>query len=191
MDYFNYDSKLKPEKGRLLISQPFLPDPNFERTVILLCEHNEDGSFGFVLNKLTQLKVDEIFEGINGFNAKVYLGGPVQHNTFHFIHCDPDMEDSNEIKDGLFWGGNFDQFKLWAESGSISENSYRFFIGYSGWGSGQLEEELETGSWIIAENENPLSIFATGPEELWKATLNGLGGRFQIYSGYPTDPRLN
>ena len=191
MEFFNYDTNLKPEKGRLLISQPFLPDPNFERTVVLLCEHNDEGSFGFVLNKSTQLTVDEIFEGINDLHAKVYIGGPVQQNTFHFVHCDPDMENSNEIREGLFWGGNFDQFKIWAQTGNIDEEAYRFFVGYSGWDAGQLEKELESKSWIVAEISDPLSIFTISPEDLWKETLRNMGGRFQVYSGYPTDPRLN
>ena len=77
MEFFKYRNKIKPEKGRLLISEPFLPDPNFDRTVVLLCEHNEDGSFGFVLNKPSILKVNEVIEDLEKLENVVYVGGPV------------------------------------------------------------------------------------------------------------------
>src|SRR3954471_2864846 len=85
MEFFKYNNKLKPEKGRLLISEPFLPDPNFERTVVLLCDHNNEGSFGFVLNKPSILKVSEVMQNIN-VDEIVFIGGPVQQDTLHFIH---------------------------------------------------------------------------------------------------------
>ncbi len=84
MEFFKYKNKLKPEKGRLLISEPFLPDPNFERTVVLLCEHNDDGSFGFVINKPSILKVNDVIEDIRVVEDIVFIGGPVQQDTFIF-----------------------------------------------------------------------------------------------------------
>src|SRR4029077_16781585 len=99
----------KPEKGKILISEPFLNDPNFKRTIILLAEHNEEGSIGFILNKPTNLKIKDTIEDFPEFDAIVYYGGPVQLNTLQFIHKAGDIiEGSLEIADGLFWGGSFD-----------------------------------------------------------------------------------
>jgi putative transcriptional regulator len=102
MEFFKYRNKIKPEKGRLLISEPFLPDPNFERTVVLLCEHNEEGSFGFVLNKPSILKVGEVMEDLTELENVVYVGGPVQQDTLHFIHRNASLENAVEIVEKYF-----------------------------------------------------------------------------------------
>src|SRR5687768_3682958 len=107
MEFFKYRNKIQPEKGRLLISEPYLPDPNFERTVVLLCEHNAEGSFGFVLNKPSALKVQEIIEDINLGNI-VYVGGPVQQDTLHFIHRCENVVNAVEIAGKVYWGGDLD-----------------------------------------------------------------------------------
>ena len=191
MEYFDYANELIPKKGSLLISEPFLPDPNFERTVIFLCEHNEDGSFGFIMNKPSLVSVDEIMEDIEEFKAPVFVGGPVQQNSFHFLHRNPDLEGAVEVLNGIYWGGNFEQLKNMIHSKELIQKDYKFFIGYSGWGENQLEEELETGSWIVSNKINGHLLFSKKPDELWKQSIKSLGGRFNIYSNYPVDPRLN
>jgi len=149
--YFKFKNKLDPEKGRLLISEPYLPDPNFQRTVILLCEHNEEGSFGFVINRPSNLKLSDVVEIDGSFQANVYVGGPVQQDTLHFLHLAGDtLEGAAEIIDGLHWGGNFEQLSIMIASNSIETDDLRFYIGYSGWGSGQLDKEIEENSWIVA-----------------------------------------
>ena len=95
MEFFQYKNKLVPKKGRLLASEPYLPDPNFERTIILLTEHNEDGSVGFVLNKPSESIINEVVEEIKGFQSKIYIGGPVQQDTLHFIHRNLTLSDSD------------------------------------------------------------------------------------------------
>lgn len=191
MDYFKFNNSHKPEKGSFLISEPFLPDPNFERTVVLLCEHNVEGSFGFVLNKVSTVKLDDIIEDINDFGQEVFVGGPVQQDTLHFIHKADYLEGGIEINDGLYWGGNFEQLLVLIDTKQINKEDFRFFIGYSGWGAGQLVEELEANSWIVAPNATSDLVFNENDESLWKTVLNKLGGRYSIYSNYPTDPRLN
>ena len=180
-----------PQKGSLLISEPFLPDPNFERTVVLLCEHNEEGSFGFVLNKPSGVVLEDIMEGVNDFNETVFVGGPVQQDTLHFVHRADYLEGGTEIVPGINWGGNFEQLMVLIESGKIDRNDFKFFIGYSGWEEGQLEKELEEDSWIVANPSTPELIFDENEDNLWKTVLKRLGGRYQVYSNYPTDPRLN
>jgi putative transcriptional regulator len=191
MEFFNYRNKLTPEKGRLLISEPFLPDPNFERTVVLLCEHNEDGSFGFVLNKPSILKVNEVMEDIVAFDNIVYVGGPVQQDTLHFIHRNTQIENAVEIGTNVYWGGNFESLVVLCDTKQIATADVRFFLGYSGWGPGQLQTELEQDSWIVCDFINDPLLFDTEPKEMWKKALDSMGGRYSIYSNYPVDPSLN
>jgi putative transcriptional regulator len=191
MEFFKYKNKIKPEKGRLLISEPFLPDPNFERTVVLLCDHNEEGSFGFVLNKPSILKVSEVMEEALNLDEVVYVGGPVQQDTLHFIHRNINIENANGILEGISWGGSFESLVLLMQTHQISQANIRFFLGYSGWGPGQLEKELEEDSWIVCDYVSDKFLFETEPTLMWKKALESMGGRFSVYSNYPTDPRLN
>lgn len=191
MEFFRYKNKLKPEKGRLLISEPFLPDPNFERTVVLLCEHNEEGSFGFVLNKPSALKLNEVIEDIGDHENPVFVGGPVQQDTLHFIHRNVQIENAVELADQIYWGGDFESILTMFDTRQISPNDIRFFLGYSGWGPGQLESELEQESWIVCDFVSNQLLFDTEPGTLWRKALDNMGGRFSVYSNYPVDPRLN
>lgn len=191
IDFFKYRNQIKPEKGRLLISEPFLPDPNFERTVVLLCDHNDEGSFGFVLNKPSIIKVNEVLVDIKELEAEVYIGGPVQQDTLHFIHRSEALSDSAKIVDGIFWGGNFETLLLLTATAQIAPEDIRFFLGYSGWGPGQLDSELQEDSWIVCDYVTPTLLFETAPKDMWKKALDSMGGRYSIYSNYPVDPRLN
>ncbi len=189
-DFFKYRNKLKPEKGSLLLSEPFLPDPNFERTVVLLCEHNNKGSFGFVLNKPSAVKINEVVSDLP-VQREVFIGGPVQQDTLHYLHRIGDLTGALPICDALFWGGDFDELTSGLDTRTISEADVRFFLGYSGWGAGQLEEELKQDSWIVCNYPPPELLFDTNPENMWKKALSGMGGRFSMYSNYPIDPNLN
>src|SRR5882757_9272848 len=191
MEFFNYKNKVAPGKGRILVSEPYLPDPNFERTIILLCEHNEDGSFGFVLNKMSEADVHEILNEIKNYDGKVYIGGPVQQDTLHFIHRHPELDDAVEIAEGIFWGGNFEKLVLLLQTRQIGPEDVKFFIGYSGWSEGQLDEEMEADSWIVSDKVTEELIFETNPKIMWQKVLKNMGGRFSVYSNHPADPRLN
>lgn len=193
MELFNYSfDEIEPRKGDLLISEPFLADPNFARTVIYLCEHNEEGSFGFVLNKPAKIKLNELLEGVGDREDEIYVGGPVQQNTLQFIHKnDRLIEGGSEVKDGIFWGGNFEQMLAMMESNLIKSNDIKFFVGYSGWASGQLKSELEENAWIISRNVNIEQIFDTNVRSLWKEVLRTMGGKYKIVANFPVDPRLN
>ncbi len=191
MEFFKYRNKLSPQRGRLLISEPYLPDPNFERTIILLCENNEEGSFGFVLNKPATVNVSEVMEDIKEYNAAAMIGGPVQQDTLHYIHRNGALEDAVEIADGIYWGGNFERLLFLLETKQMEHKDVKFFLGYSGWSGGQLEEELEQDSWIVSDQVSEDLVFETEAESMWKKTLTTMGGRFSVYSNYPKDPRLN
>lgn len=191
MDLFNLQSNIKPQKGDLLISEPYLPDPNFERSVVLLCEHNEDGSFGFILNKPSILKVDEAINDLEEFPETLYVGGPVQQNTLHFIHRNHELEGSQEVNSEISWGGNYDQLFVLINTKTIIAKDFKFFLGYSGWAPGQLEMELKEKSWIVACNATANQVFELDPNDLWRDVLKNMGGKYKIISNYPVDPRQN
>lgn len=193
MELFNYSyDKIEPRKGDILLSEPFLADPNFARTVIFLCEHTNEGSFGFVLNKPARVKLSELLESVKSRQDGIYVGGPVQQNTLQFIHRNDGLiEGGIEVKKGIFWGGNFEQMHTMIESNLIKGTDIKFFVGYSGWAAGQLKSELEVNSWIISRNVNIEQIFDTDVKSLWKEVLHKMGGKYKIVSNFPVDPRLN
>lgn len=179
---------LEPAAGRLLVSEPFLEDPNFHRTVIQLVEHNENGSLGFVLNHVTVLNVRDLFEDFD-CSQPVYLGGPVGRNTFHYLHTLDSLEGATEILPGLYWGGDFEMLKFMYQEGLMPADQIRFFAGYSGWGEAQLVAEMDAQSWIVAPGE--VHYVFDNDKELWKHVLSGLGGEFRWLSNAPEDVRLN
>ena len=182
---------IEPAAGILLIADPFLKDPNFLRTVVLLCEHEEAGSFGFVLNKQIGQTLDELISDLEGHHLPVYYGGPVQMDTIHFLHQYPDLiPESVKVSDDIFWGGNFETVTALLKSKSIDLNKIKFFIGYSGWGDGQLNGELLERSWVTVKANRGL-VFNTGYDEIWKSSLKTLGGEYEMMINYPIDPQLN
>lgn len=192
MTSLNEKMQIAPKAGALLLSEPFLPDENFKRTVVFLCEHNEEeGSFGFVVNRPLGVKVHEAVEDFPEFDASLYLGGPVENNTLHYLHTLGDkLPDSIEVVEGLFWGGSYEVLQILIENKEISPEDIRMFVGYSGWSPGQLEEELEEKSWIVTQGAAN-HIFDTDPEQLWKQVLKQMGGQYQIMSNFPESPLLN
>ena len=179
------------QPGILLISDPFLKDPNFMRTVILLCEHREEGSFGFVLNKTLDRELGDLIKNAEGTRFPVYEGGPVQKDTLHFLHQCPELIPGGiEVTTGIFWGGDFEEVLILLREKKLGKNDIRFFVGYSGWGEGQLSDELAEKSWIIREASNPL-IFNLHTQQVWKSALQDLGGEYRQMVNYPIDPQLN
>ncbi|NJM26873.1 MAG: YqgE/AlgH family protein [Bacteroidia bacterium] len=191
IEFFRFKNENKVEKGRLLISEPFSADPNFVRSVVLLCDHNESGSFGFVLNKPSLVRVNEVLDRIHNLSEIVYVGGPVQQDTLHFIHTLETIDNPVAVCQGIYWGGTLDSLTLMDTTAKISDNEIRFFLGYCGWGPGQLEAELEDDAWIVCDFVTERFLFQTDPQDMWKVALDNMGGRFSVYANYPTDPRLN
>ena len=184
-------SSIRISKGSLLIAKPFLGDPNFERGVILMCEYNDQGSFGFVLNQVTDLFLGDVLEETIYQDVPLHLGGPVEKNTLHFIHRRPDLiTGGSEIMNGVFWGGDFNHLKTLLNFNTVSHNDIRFFIGYSGWGGGQLEDELNQDSWIVTQTSADF-LFGTPPGNFWREILRSMGGEYRSIANYPIDPRHN
>jgi len=178
------------EVGDILIAEPFLSDSNFSRSVILVCEHkDEEGTFGLILNKPTMISVDEAAEGIFCKDT-MFVGGPVEQNTMHFIHTFEDLEEGILIKDGIYWGGDYEELKSKSVEGQVNHRNNRFFMGYSGWGQTQLQGELQQNSWVIARTDLSM-VLTVSPENLWYYILSTMGGKYRVFANYPTDPRLN
>ena len=182
---------IEPGSGILLIADPFLKDPNFLRTVVLLCEHNTEGSFGFVVNRPHGSTLGELIPDLQEFSLPVYYGGPVQMDTIHFIHQYPDeIPGGQEIMEGVFWGGNFDSAIQLVRSGRADSLKIRFFIGYSGWSDGQLDEEIKEKSWLTVAATQKL-LFTIDIRNTWQEALKHLGGDYEMMIHYPIDPQLN
>ena len=138
-----FRSSYKPLPGRLLVSEPFMEDVNFSRTVVLLVEHNEEGSLGFVLNRKIENTLNELLDELPYCHHDIYLGGPVAHNTLHYIHrLGTKVEGSSRILEDICWGGRFEDLAELLKSGTVTDEEVAFFVGYSGWAPGQLELEL-------------------------------------------------
>ncbi|MBI1342333.1 MAG: YqgE/AlgH family protein [Terrimonas sp.] len=182
---------IEPAPGILLISDPFLQDPHFMRTVVLLCEHQAAGSLGFVINKKYDTTLDKLVPGIDGKTLPVYYGGPVQTDTIHFLHQYPDdIPGGFEVMKGVFWGGQFEKLIELLQANKLNDNKIRFFIGYSGWGERQLEEEMKEKSWMTVKATRKL-LFHRNEKEIWKDALIHLGGDYSMLVNFPIDPQLN
>jgi putative transcriptional regulator len=182
---------IEPASGILLISDPFLKDPNFMRTVVFLCEHQQQGSFGFVLNRKYENTIDELIPELEGHQIPLYYGGPVQMDTIHFLHqYAEDIPGGQVVMKGIYWGGDFDKVIEMIKNNEINEDKIRFFIGYSGWSDGQLHTELADKSWLTVKATRKL-VFHRDYKEIWKDSLKRLGGEYEIMINFPIDPQLN
>ena len=182
---------VSPAPGILLIADPFLKDPHFMRTVIFICEHQEEGSFGFVLNKQFEQTLDELMMGFEGFPIPIYYGGPVQMDTIHFLHQYPEqVPGGHEVMQGIYWGGDFEKLSEMVKNHKVDFNKVRFFIGYSGWSNGQLSNELKEKTWLTVASTREL-IFHQQPDNIRKDSLKHLGGDYEMMINFPIDPQLN
>ena len=176
-------------RGQLLVASPAMADPNFARTVVLITEHNEDGALGVVLNRPSDTAVYEIvpplaeIEGVD----YVYVGGPVRPEAVVILgeFRDPTAAAWIAVADVGFVAAE-------AETEGMADKlrRARVYAGFSGWGAGQLEAELEEEAWIV-EPPLPAELFAADPESLWSDVLERKGGHFALVARMPLDPSLN
>lgn len=185
------ENKYKPARGRLLVSEPYLPDPYFRRTVVLLCEHNTEGSFGFVLNRRMDMTVNELMDKMPPIGARVNIGGPVESGNLFYLHTlGPHLQGSSEVVDGVHMGGDYEQLiSILATDPKLAKH-IRFFVGYSGWSEDQLDRELSQRSWLVTRADKK-QIMYSGKQDLWADTLRGMGPEFAPLANFPEDPSLN
>jgi putative transcriptional regulator len=176
-------------KGQLLIAAPALVDPNFRRTVVLVGEHSEEGALGVVLNRATEATVDEAVPELTALvesTDPVHVGGPVQPAAIVVLadFVDPDRAGALVLDSVGFLPAEVDPDEL----GELRRA--RVFAGYAGWGPGQLDVELDEGSWIV-EPALAEDVFTADPEELWSDVLRRKGGPYGVLALMPHDPSLN
>jgi len=182
----------KLEKGHLLIAEPsIIGDLSFNRSVILLADHTSEGSVGFILNKPLKYTIKDLLPEIDS-DFKIYNVGPVEQDNLYFIHNIPDLiPNSIEISNGIFWGGDFEFTKELINNGVIKKKNIRFFLGYTGWDSKQLENEMQANSWILIKNTYKNKILSKASVHFWKEKILELGGDYLIWSNAPENPILN
>lgn len=181
---------LKPTKGHLLVAEPsIIGDVAFNRSVVLLADHSDKGSVGFILNKILDFTLKDLIPELDS-NFKIYNGGPVEQDNLYFIHKVPELiPESIEIANGIYWGGDFDVVIELIGKKLINEKQIRFFLGYSGWDAQQLNEELNSHSWIVTED--PTDIIARPYNSFWKDKMMQLGGEYLLWSNAPENPTYN
>jgi putative transcriptional regulator len=182
----------KLKKGYLLVAEPsIIGDLSFNRSVILLADHNEEGSIGFIMNKPLKYSINDLIPEINA-SFKIFNGGPVEQDNLYFIHNIPELiPNSIEISNGIYWGGDFESTKELINKGKIKKENIRFFLGYTGWEERQLENEMESNSWIITTNNYENKIIGKSTAHFWKEQIMELGGEYLIWSNAPENPYLN
>ncbi len=180
-----------PEKGKILISEPFLPDTFFNRTIVYLADHNAEGSVGFILNKKLEIKVCDAISGFDGWDEYLSMGGPVAPDTLHYLHNLGDkIPKSVRVDDNIFWGGEIDFIRDLIKSGKLKYSQIRFFLGYSGWSAGQLERELKENSWVIAKVKNDI-VLNNQVDNTWKRVLRGFKNKYRMWADFPESPDMN
>lgn len=181
---FDFVNGQLPSKGSVLLSEPFLQDPHFERSVVLICEHSDAESFGFVLNHKSAVQLKDLLD-IAPANIPVFIGGPVANNSLFYLHTFADIESSEEILPGLFFGGDITEILERISKEKNMFKNIRFFIGYSGWSKGQLVQEIEERAWISVDNISMQTLLSTPSDQLWKKCLSVQGNQFQTFSIFP------
>lgn len=180
-----------PEKGKILISEPFLPDTFFNRSIVYLTDHTPQGSVGFILNKKIDLKINAAITGFEGWDEDLNVGGPVAPDTLHYLHNIGDLvPKSVAIKDNIFWGGDIDIIRELIKTNKIKKSQIRFFLGYSGWSAGQLERELKENSWVIAKVRSEIIMNNRG-DDTWKRVLRSMKNKYRMWADFPDSPEMN
>lgn len=184
-------NNIAPQKGRILIAEPFLSGNYFNRSVVLMVAYSDKGTVGFILNKKVDFPMQDVFPDFPEFDADVYLGGPVSTDSIYFIHkLGEKLPGSIHVLGDLYWGGDFEVLKREIKLGRIKASEIRFFLGYSGWDAGQLEGELKDNSWLVTDVQQE-AVMRELNESSWLDFVKGAGSRYSVWENYPEDPALN
>jgi len=180
------------QKGDILISKPtILGDVTFNRAVILIVDFNAEGVVGFMVNKPINDKLNDLLPHVNK-EFKVFDGGPVERDKLYFIHNVPDLiPGSLKIKDDIFWGGHLEDVLALIEDGVVDTTQIKFFLGYSGWGQFQLENEIKDDVWLRQIEMKSQDIITCQKAEFWNEKIKAIGGEYLIWSNAPENPNYN
>lgn len=194
MNIFQIESSQQlPRPGSLLIASPFLNDFYFARSVVLVAEHNEEGSMGILINKSfnSLMSLGDVVPELNSLPPiPLYKGGPIGRDTLFYLHTLDFLDQALPIGNGLYLNGDFEQLKRYLLSGGPIGGHIRFFMGYAGWTKGQLMQEIEENTWIVS-NDNQTDLLYMYLRDLWRETLQDMGGKYAVWSRYPQYPIMN
>jgi len=180
-----------PEKGKILISEPFLPDTFFNRSIVYLTDHNPKGSVGFILNKKLDIRICDAVSGFEGWDEYLNMGGPVAPDTLHYLHrLGHIIPKSVQVDGEIYWGGDIDTIRELIRLGTIERSQIRFFLGYSGWSAGQLERELRENSWVILKVKSDTIMNSRGVDT-WKRVLKSFKNKYRMWADFPESPDMN
>jgi putative transcriptional regulator len=180
--------------GSLLIAHPALRDPNFKRSIVLIAEHSDNGTVGYVLNRRLEATLDDVLPdefGSVDIDVPLFWGGPCQTDTLHCLHhLGTSIEGAIELCSGVYWGGKFDTIRELLVNHVAQPDDFRFFVGYAGWANGQLATELHEQSWLVAEGREQF-VFYGNAKNLWTKAVRSLGVDYTLIANTPEHPSLN
>lgn len=181
-----------PNQGDLLIAEPnIIGDASFHRAVVLLAELSDNGVVGFIINKPLQYQLSDLLPEIE-HEIPVFNGGPVEQDSLFFLHTVPELiPNSIEVSKNIYWGGDFPTAIKHINSGALSSDKIKFFLGYSGWGFSQLNRELVDNNWIVSKEQKHETILSKVNGTFWNEKMKTLGGDYLVWSNTPENPLLN
>lgn len=193
IDLFKIETNhVVPARGKILISEPFLCDHMFGRSVILLVDHTEEGTMGLVMNKPLPLFLNDVLKDFNySENIPIYKGGPISTDTLFYLHTLEGIEGALPMGKGFYLNGDFEAIKDYIMQGNPTKGKIRFFLGYSGWEYSQLSQEIQENTWLVGKEDIASMMDEESSSELWKNALCKLGGKYEIWSRFPQIPTLN
>lgn len=178
-------------QGQLLIAHPLLNDGFFNRSVIYLTNHSDEGAIGFSLNFKTQFMLRDVRPQVKNGNFPIYEGGPVAKNQLFFLHTlGHDLPDSFEVSKNIYVGGDFNELLHMIEHGKVKSYQVKFFAGYSGWGENQLETEIQNRHWLL-NTPRDTGFFGNEAEDLWGLQLSEVKDSYSIFANFGFDPSMN
>lgn len=192
-DIFKIETNhVAPTRGKILISEPFLCDHTFGRSVILLVDHTEEGTMGLILNKSLPLLLNDVLQDFqHRENIPIYKGGPISTDTLFYLHTLKGISGSHLISNGFYLNGDFNAIKEYILRGNPVKGKIRFFLGYSGWECSQLCQELKENTWLVSKEETDTIMNENIGTEFWKDAMGKLGGKYEMWSRFPQIPTLN
>jgi len=192
LDFFKIQhNNVLPARGKALVAEPFLQDSYFKRSVVLLTEHDDEGTLGFVLNNPIDFRIEEILKDFPPIDSLISIGGPVRTDTVHYLHTLGHMiPECQEVLGEVFWGGDLDMVKAGIREGWIAAHQIRFFVGYSSWYPGQLDKEIAENSWLVTDIDS-LDVMHGSDFRLWENILMKEEERYKMWTRYPEDPIWN
>ena len=191
-DIFKIQSNnVLPSRGKILISEPFLCDATFGRSVVLLVDHTSEGSMGLIMNKQLPLLVNDVVKEFKYLeDIPLYKGGPIGTDTLFYLHTLSQLPGALPVSNGLYLNGDFDEIKKYILQGNKISECIRFFLGYSGWDSELLSNEIRENTWLVSEEEKSY-LMKNNIKDMWRKALEKLGSKYETWSRFPQVPTLN